>query len=266
MTKTLLLSALTPLLGLATGASAAPAKPVNAPIILVHGAWETAGIWDGVAAKLRRDGYSVETVTLPGRPGNPASPAAVSMESYRKTIAAVVATHRAPVVLVGHSFAGFPISVVAEADPSRIKTLVYLAAYLPRDGQSLLSVATADTDSKAGATLQVDEAAGLATILPAARAGLFANDAPAEVGAIVSGSIVPEPLGPLATPVHLTVRFQGVDKVYVHTQRDQVVSPKLQAAMVAATPVRLERSLDTGHTPFVTNPDGVAAAIEAAIN
>lgn len=262
--KTLLL-AMTPLFALASAASGAPAASHKAPIVLVHGAWETSEIWGGVTAKLKRDGYEVRIVTLPGRPGNPASPSSVSMDGYSKAIADVVGQKGAPVVLVGHSFAGFPISVAAEADPARIRTLVYLAAYLPRDGQSLLSVATADQDSKAGPALQIDKATGMAMIAPEARAGLFANDAPAEVGAMVAKGIVAEPLGPLATPVRLTVRFAGVDKAYIHTARDQVVSPGLQAAMVAATPVRLEQSLNTGHTPFITNPDGVAAAIEASI-
>ncbi|CAN5209309.1 alpha/beta hydrolase [soil metagenome] len=243
-------------------AAAQTAKP---PIVLVHGAWETAAIWDGVAAGLKTDGYTVRVVTLPGRPGLPAAPNVVSMESYRAAIAEAVGTSGEPVVLVGHSFGGFPISVYAEANPARIRTLFYLAAYLPQDGQSLLSLATSDADSQAGPALQIDEAGGLATIAPAARAELFANGAPAEVGALVAASIVPEPLIPLTTPIRLSVRFQGVDKVYIHTARDHVVSPGLQTTMVAATPVRLEESLDTGHTPFVTDPAGVVAAIEAAI-
>jgi pimeloyl-ACP methyl ester carboxylesterase len=143
MTKTLLW-ALAPLLA-ATGALAAtPRDAAKPPVILVHGAWETSSIWDGVAAKLKQDGYRVQVVDLPGRPGNPAAPGQVSMESYRKAIATATAKEKGPVILVGHSFAGFPISVVAEAEPARIKTLVYLAAYLPQDGQSLLGVATAD--------------------------------------------------------------------------------------------------------------------------
>lgn len=264
MNKTLLWT-LAPFLA-ATGAlSATPRQPAKPPVVLVHGAWETSSIWDGVAAKLTRDGYRVQVVTLPGRPGNPAAPGQVSMVRYRQAISVAIATDKAPVVLVGHSFAGFPISVVAEAEPARIKTLVYLAAYLPQDGQSLLGVATADKDSKAGPAVQIDKDHGLATIAPEARAGLFANDAPPQVGAAVAAAIVPEPLGPLATPIQLSAKFARVDKVYIHTARDQVVSPALQKSMVAATPVRLEQTLDTGHTPFVTNPDGVAAAIEAAI-
>ena len=260
-----LFAALTFLL-VAPGVSlASPDTRGRTPIVLVHGAWETASIWDSVAAKLKQDGYPVRVVTLPGRRGNPAAAGAVSMDTYRRTIAAAIARERGPVVLVGHSFAGFPISVVAGAEPAKIKTLVYLAAYLPQDGQSLLGVATSDEGSKAGPAVQIDRDHGLATIAPEARAGLFANDASPEVAAAIARGIVPEPLAPLATPVHLGTNFARVDKVYIHTARDQVVSPQLQRSMVAATPVRFERTLDTGHTPFITNPTGVADAIKAAI-
>lgn len=45
---------------------------------------------------------------------------------------------------------------------------------------------------------------------------------------------------------------------------DQVVSPAFQAKMVSSTPIRFEYTLQTGHTPFVIYPDGLANAIEAA--
>jgi hypothetical protein len=65
--------------------------------------------------------------------------------------------------------------------------------------------------------------------------------------------------------VHLTnARFGQVDKVYVHTSKDQVISPAFQARMVAATPVRSETTLATGHTPFLTDPADLVAAIEKA--
>jgi hypothetical protein len=43
-----------------------------------------------------------------------------------------------------------------------------------------------------------------------------------------------------------------------------VISPAFQARMVAATPVRSETTLATGHTPFLTDPAGLVAAIEKA--
>jgi pimeloyl-ACP methyl ester carboxylesterase len=45
-----------------------------------------------------------------------------------------------PVVPVGHSLAGMVISATAEKAPDRIKTLVFLSAFLPRDGESLLAM------------------------------------------------------------------------------------------------------------------------------
>jgi hypothetical protein len=45
---------------------------------------------------------------------------------------------------------------------------------------------------------------------------------------------------------------------------DQVISPAYQAQMVANTPVRVQFTLPTGHTPFLTDPDGLAKAIEEA--
>ena len=101
------------LVALVSMSSAASAK---SPIVLVHGAWETSSIWDGVTAKLRSDGYHVQVVTLPGRPGNPAAVNQITMDRYRQTIADAIAADKRPVVLVGHSFAGFPISVEADAE------------------------------------------------------------------------------------------------------------------------------------------------------
>src|SRR5215475_10035805 len=115
-------------------ATAAP-KP---EIVLVHGAWEEANIWQAVTPLLEKDGYRVVTVTLPGRPTSALSPDKVSLDLYRDTILEAIGNPTQPVVLVGHSFGGITISVAAEAAPEKIRTLVFAAGYLPKDGQSLL--------------------------------------------------------------------------------------------------------------------------------
>ena len=249
--------------GVATASeNPAAAKPT---IALVHGAFEDGHVWQGVEAKLKADGYPVLTIELPGRPAAPMSPADVSLDLYRDTILKALASSSRPAVLVGHSFGGITISAVAEAAPEKVKTLVYVAAYLPRDGESLVSMAQHDPDAKIGPHLQIKKEQGIAVVEYAARADLFANDGPAPLRAALPDLVVDEPLAPLATPVHVTeARFGHVDKVYVHTSKDQVISPAYQAAMVAATPVRSETTLATGHTPFLTDPDDLAAAIEKA--
>lgn len=234
-------------------------------IALVHGAFEDAHIWDGVSAKLQADGYRVISVDLPGRPSAPLAPNLVSIDVYRDTVLKAIAGEAQPVVLVGHSFGGMTLSAVAEAAPAKIKTLVYLAAYLPQDGESMLSLAQQDRDSKAGPALRIDKDKGMIAVDYAARADLFANGAPDGLRKVLPDLILDEPLTPIVTPVALTAaRYGKVDKVYIHTALDQVVSPYLQQKMIAATPVRMELTLNTGHTPFLTDVPGLVGAIEQA--
>lgn len=237
----------------------------KAPIVLVHGAFENDQVWGQVTKKLETDGYKVVTVDLPGRPGNPATPDKVSLDLYRDTVVKALGTTKGRAVLVGHSFGGIVISAAAEAAPRKIKTLVYLAAYLPQNGDSLVSLAQRDADSKVGPHLQIQQDKGIASIEYSARADLFANGGPEGLRKAIPDLILDEPLAPLATPVKLTAaNFGKVDKAYIHTAFDQVISPAFQAQMVAATPVRVQYTLQTGHTPFLTDPDGLANAIEEA--
>ena len=244
------------------GSAQAAEKP---PIALVHGAFEDAQVWGHVSAKLKADGYQVVAVDLPGRPGAPMAPDKVSLDLYRDTVVAALNKFHRPAVVVGHSFGGIVIADAAETAPKKIKTLVFVAAYLPQDGDSLVSMANKDADAKIGPHLQIDKEKGIASIEYSARADLFANGGSDELREAIPNLILDEPVGPLSTPVHVTsTNFGQVDKIYIHTAMDQVISPSFQARMVAATPVRAEYTLQTGHTPFLTDPDGLARAIEAA--
>ncbi|WP_431103025.1 alpha/beta fold hydrolase [Roseateles noduli] len=247
---------------LLSGAAFAADKPT---IVLVHGAFEDASVWTHTQTQLKSDGYKVVTVNLPGHPSNPLAPDKASLDVYRDAVLTVIDAEKAPVVLVGHSFGGITISAVGEARPEKIKSLVYLAAYLPTEGQSLLSLANTDRDSKLGPFVQIQKEKGIASIAYTARADLFANDGPPELRKAIPDLLLDENLAPLATPVHVTPeRFGKVDKVYIKTAKDVVVSPYLQTEMIKATPVRLTLSVDTGHTPFLTAPKELAKAIEAS--
>ncbi|MGB9989358.1 alpha/beta fold hydrolase [Pseudoduganella rhizocola] len=244
------------------GQAMAAEKPA---IALVHGAFEDSHVWDAVSSKLQADGYRVINVNLPGRPSAPLASNLVTSELYRDTVLSAIGAEKQPVVLVGHSFGGIAVSAVAEAAPAKVRTAVYVAAYLPQNGESMLSLAKQDRDSKAGPALHIDEAKGLVSVDYAARADLFANGAPAGLRKMLPDLIIDEPLAPIVTPLALSAAsFGQVDKVYIHTARDQVVSPYLQQKMVAATPVRLQLTLDTGHTPFLTDVAGLTNAIEQA--
>jgi pimeloyl-ACP methyl ester carboxylesterase len=235
------------------------------PVILVHGAFASGFVWGHVAARLQAAGHDVLTVDLPGRPANPITPDKVTLDMYRDTVLATLDNAQRPAIVVGHSFAGIVIAAVAEHSPEKIKTLVFVAAYLPQDGDSLLSLAQQDHDAEIGPHLQIDKEKGIAVVEYSARAELFANDGPAPLKAKLPDLILDEPVTPLVSPVHVTTaRFGQVDKVYVHTGVDRVISAAFQAKMVESTPVRNSVTLKTGHLPFLTDPDGLAKAIESA--
>ena len=145
---------------------------------------------------------------------------------------------------------------------------VYLAAYLPQDGQSLLGgrprpIRTARPVQRCRST----RTTALRRSPPRRCAGLFANDAPAQVGAAIAAAIVPEPLGPLATPgaPEREIRPCG-QGLHPHGPRPGGQPGPASRRWSQPRRVRLEQTLDTGHTPFVTNPGRRrAAAIEAAI-
>lgn len=254
--KTIFIAALSAVLFAAPGNAAE--KPA---IVFVHGAFETAAVWSGVAAGLEKAGYKTVAVNLPGRPGNPMSAGETSLSAYRSAVLKAIDSVKTPVILVGHSFGGIVISDVAEAAPSKIKTLVYIAAYLPKDGQSLVSLANTDKDSKAGPSIQFLKDKGLASMPVDLRGGLFVNDGNADQKKIVTEGVVDEPLPPLAEPVHLTESFAKVPKVYIRTKQDLVVSPAAQSAMLAATKVNTVLEINSGHAPFITAGPALVEAI-----
>ncbi len=242
------------------------AGPSDAAFVLVHGAFEDHAIWDTVAAGLRRAGRQVVVVDLPGRAGGGDADDALTLDRYRDALEARVSALSGPAVLVGHSFGGITISNLAEQHPEQVRTLVYLGALLPRDGDSALTLSHADhANGIAPGSLVLSADHRWGRMLPSdavARLALFCADCDAAQAARFQGSLVAEPIEPLRTPVHLSAeRYGRVDKVYLATDQDRVISPPAQQAMLAATPVRQVQHLATSHSPFLSRPDAVVQAL-----
>jgi pimeloyl-ACP methyl ester carboxylesterase len=236
----------------------------SATIVLVHGAWSDATAWQAVVPLLKAQGHEVIAVNLPGHGTDTTSFANISLQSYVDVVKHVIGD-RKNVVLVGHSMAGLVISQVAEEIPGQIKELVYLAAYLPKNGESLLSLAKQDAGSHVSKYLQIDQTTGSANIAKDGIIDVFAADAPAQINDFIINSVKAEPLAPLATPVTLTTeKFGSVKKVYIHTVDDHAVSLPLQETMVKNNPVSKEYSLPSSHTPFISMPGKLAAILLTA--
>jgi pimeloyl-ACP methyl ester carboxylesterase len=122
----------------AAAADRAP-KPT---IVLEHGAFADASSWDGVIVDLHRDGYPVVAAANPLR--GPASDA--------DALRAVLNHVKGPIVLVGHSYGGSVISETAVGD-ANVKALVYVAAFMPAPGETVLQLSNQFPGSTLASTL-----------------------------------------------------------------------------------------------------------------
>jgi pimeloyl-ACP methyl ester carboxylesterase len=111
--------------GAVHGQAARNTPAVKPTVVLVHGAFADSSSWSSEIAFLQQKGYPVVAVANPLR----------DVASDSAYLLSVLQTIQGPIVLVGHSYAGFPISDAAAADPA-VKALVYVAAYIPDKGES----------------------------------------------------------------------------------------------------------------------------------
>lgn len=99
----------------------------NATSVLVHGAWADGSCWHNVILPLRKQGLKVTCAQIP-------------LTSLTDDIAAlqrVIERTTGPVVLVGHAYGG---AVIAGQYDDRVKSLVYVAALAPDEGETVADV------------------------------------------------------------------------------------------------------------------------------
>lgn len=232
--------------------------------LLVHGSWHGAWCWDKVVPLLQREGHTVIAVDLPGHGGDHTPVPHITLQSYAERVCAAIDAQSEPVILVGHSMGGMVISQTAEYRPHKIQTLVYLAAFLLRDGVSLFQVGTADPESVLVPNLIPDEPNGLLRIKDGAAREAFYHDCPEADAARAISLLRPEPLAPVATPIRVTdEHFGRVPRVYIECLQDKALSPAVQKQMYTATPCAQVISLNTSHSPFYSAPEALAQHLDA---
>ncbi len=228
-----------------------------ATYVLVHGSWHGGWCWEKVAPLLEARGHTVLTPTLPGHDDG-ASTSGKTLADYIDAIVGIVDAQPEPVVLVGHSMAGMVVSGVAEARPEKLAELIYLAAYIPRNGDPLIALAGQDTESMLGAALRFDEAAGVHTVAEDAVIDALYADCPPEDAQRAKARLVPESNLAVFTPAALTDRYESVSKTAIICLLDRANSASAQRRMADATPGIEIRTIDTSHSPFYAAPGELA--------
>ncbi|WP_347557379.1 alpha/beta hydrolase [Robbsia sp. KACC 23696] len=111
-------------------------------IVLVHGAWHGGWCYSRVAQILRRKGYDVFTPTFTGLgERSHLASAAINASTHVRDVLNVIAFEGLDdVVLVGHSYGGSIITAVADAIPEKIRSLVYLDAFIGANDKSLFDL------------------------------------------------------------------------------------------------------------------------------
>lgn len=223
--------------------------------VLVHGAWQAPYVWDAVRTDLEKKGNTVVVVELPGHGKDQTLNHTLTLDIYRDKIIDVILNLQGEVILVGHSMGGMAITAVAERIPAKIRKLVYIGAFIPTSGQALTDLAYSDADSKLGPALVPSADRLTLDVKREEIINLFINDGSSVEKERVLLNYRAEPAIPFTSKVTLTKQnFGSVQKVYIKTLQDIVISPGLQQRMIADAGVKTIYEINAGHSPFLSQP------------
>lgn len=231
--------------------------------VLVHGAWHGAWCWHKIVPRLEAAGHTVATLDLPAHGTDTTPIEEVTMDDHVERVGAVLEAQSEPAILVGHSMGGAIITQTAEAYADEIDTLVYLTAFLLDDGEALLEYAEADEESVVTQNLVVDEDEGIATVADDALREAFYADCDNTDVTLATSLLRPEPLAGLVTPMQTSNgNFGSLPRVYIGCEQDNAITPATQETMRDRLPCDEVRSIDSSHSPFLSEPETLATHLD----
>lgn len=236
--------------------------------VLVHGAWHSGACWAHVASILTAQGCTVFTPDLPGHGNNALPLAKVTLKAYVIFLLDLLDGIDGKVCLVGHSMAGMVISEVAALRPDKVARLIYLCAYLPRDGESLFELIALNRGHEPFAAidlaLQMSDDKRTCTIASEDIIPLFYQLAPASVATEAKAAFAVQATLPLAAKVQLNAAaFTQVPRTYLACTQDKVISMHHQRRMLNRQPCDELLQLAADHSPFHSCPEQLAALLAA---
>lgn len=230
--------------------------------VLVHGGWFGGWCWDKVVPLLQAAGHTVFAPSLTGM-GDKAAllTPEVNLDTHIQDVVSLIETEDLQqVILVGHSYSGMVITGVADRVPGRIARLVYLDAFIPRDGQSL-----ADSVPMMGAMFRREaNKNGDGWRINPPRGGTFGITKEPDAS-LVRSKVTPQPLKTFLQPLQFTHpdALAAIPRTFIEcTRRGAIVWLMRHIIMPGSLP-RNEpgwtwRTLATDHLAMILAPEATA--------
>jgi pimeloyl-ACP methyl ester carboxylesterase len=218
-------------------------------VVLVHGAFADGSSWDRVIPLLQAKGLRVVAVQ------NPLTSLSDDVAATRRVLDA----QAGPVVLVGHSWGGIVISEAGSHE--RVKSLVYVAAFAPSEGQSASDLGKG-YPTPPGLAFLVQDKQRFLTLSPEGITKHFAQDLPEAQTRVMSATQGPISATSFDEKV-TSAAWKAKPSWFVLTQQDHMIDPGLQEAMAGKISAHIVR-VPSSHVPQLSRPALVADAIVAA--
>jgi pimeloyl-ACP methyl ester carboxylesterase len=229
--------------------------------VLVPGAWLGAWSWYPVAKCLREQGHNVVALTLPGLSYGSSAAGLRLSDAVDHIVTEVGSRDLEEVVLVSHSWGGYPATGAAHRLAKRISKVVYYSAVVPAAGVGMV-----DENDVYGQQIRAAVAATPDRTVPlpleALRAGLMPGES-TELQDLVFNLMLPQPGGYLTDALDVPAVTQiGLAAAYLLGADDQSLArPGAEfAARLGLAPV----VVPGGHMAMLTHPAAIAAALIAA--
>jgi pimeloyl-ACP methyl ester carboxylesterase len=218
-------------------------------VVLVHGAWADGSCWHNVILPLRRLGLAVSCAPIP-------------LTSLSDDVAAL---HRAlertsgPIILAGHAYAG---AVISAARDERVKSLVYIAALAPDEGETVADVFYR-TEPHSEAPHLAPDAHGLIWMQEEGFGRAVAHKASPDQAAVLAA--VQRPIALQCIQEKAAVPgWRTRPSWFLIAEEDRMISPETQRFMAGRMGAKVS-SFQVDHSPMLTAPDGVVDVILDAV-
>lgn len=230
-------------------------------IVLVHGDWADGSSWSGVIERLQRRGF---TVVAPPNPLRGPSSDAPYLASFLQTISG-------PIVLVAHSYGGFVITNAATGNDN-IRALVYIDAFIPDIGQTLVELAAGSCVDPATAFNAVPVPGGMVDLYLRSEANppypgfaeCFANGVNRNQAAVLAAVQRPAALNQFGDPSGPPA-WETIPSWSLIGTADRVITPAQQQVMSTNAGAQIS-TVKAGHLSLVTRPNAVTDIIETAVD